>query len=442
MDGGPRSRKAHNWLALLAVLALATTACGTAGDSQAVPDNLVPPAETIDRIVDPGVVETDVEESTPEALDLDTAGDRVPTDVSDLDRENPVDPENESPGEDTQKDLSVGDELVDSEPVENPEEQQTQVLAFALNAIEDSDSYSFTQGMRMDMSMLGIDITFGGDAPLMYGTAEGSRSYALIDMGTFMTSIFEGMDVGDANGMDQLVALFSGTEIETWVDIDAGVMIYDMSELASVLGAMDPSATDEMSLFEGGPVLINMNEFEGEFADFVTEYGSGAQVIDPTQIAEVLRGLDEISETGTDEVSGREVTAFSGSISMSDYTAALGQDLDEAIDSLDSLGTGGIGADMFEDMLASMASAPVDVVVMVDNEGLLRRMELAIDMGPMFEALVDSDDPELSLLGHVNMTLETWQEFDEYGGSFAWTPPVGAVDLTAEFNELMAGAVG
>ena len=112
-----------------------------------------------------------------------------------------------------------------------------------------------------------------------------------------------------------------------------------------------------------------------------------------------------MTEAGTDEVNGIDVQVFDATLSMADYLAALDVDLTGL------LGSANVG---------DVESATVDLVVMVDADELVRRMEIDL-------ALVGPDGSET--------TLTTWQEFNNYGDPFNIELP-DAVDITDQISGL------
>ena len=161
--------------------------------------------------------------------------------------------------------------------------------------------------------------------------------------------------------------------------------------------------------------------------------GDGSQVVDPSDLLGALRSVDSVTEVGTDVVGGRDVTVYSGTLTMADYFAAMGQDIESQLGVLEDLGgTSGVDQTALGEVGEALTDLDVHVTVMVDEQNLLRRMETIMDMGDMFAAFDDSMQ--------VEMSVAVWQEFDDYGSAFTIEPPA-APDATAAFGALFTDLV-
>ncbi|MGI9605084.1 MAG: hypothetical protein ACR2P0_02985 [Acidimicrobiales bacterium] len=316
-----------------------------------------------------------------------------------------------------------------------------QVLAVAVESSE-SLSFTFEQGFAMEMAMGSFVIDISPDAPMMSGAVDGDRSYMQTDMGVMFEEMFSSLGI-DPGTVPELAAMTEGASFEAWVD--GSVMTLDMSSFVSAIGGTDPQVDPGLSVFADGPVSIDMAQLDGMNAAAISQQlGQGSQVVDPAAILESLRTVDSVAVVGTTTAVGRPVTVYRGSMSMLEYMEAMGQDLDTQLASFEGLGIDmGDDAAMLDTVFESMGELQVDVTIMVDDDGLIRRIEHAMDMGPMIEAMMS--DPSLGLdgagFGDISMSMDLWQEFDGYGDAGNFTSPPSATDVTTDFSDLLAGLV-
>ena len=76
--------------------------------------------------------------------------------------------------------------------------------------------------------------------------------------------------------------------------------------------------------------------------------------------------------------------------------------------------------------MGDLGEVTVDLVVMLDEQGLVRRLVSTIDFG----AAANASDP-------LDVVVETWQNFDNYGEDTGITLP-DAEDRTAEIAALLS----
>lgn len=315
-----------------------------------------------------------------------------------------------------------GDAATTTEAVERTEgtEQVGDVLAVALQSIEDT-SYSFEQGVRIEVDAPGESVSIGGEDAFITGQVDGGEAAINADIGSFMRSTFESLNVGDASDpfFEGILSSFDALQMNVWTTDDAVVM--DLSDFGPALGLLDPSASDEFALFSDGPVSIDLErlaELSGDLdvsaGDLASQFG-GAQVLDPSALVDALESIEELEAAGTDSVNGIAVDVYEADVSFADYAESIGQDV---FDDLDGLSDEGVDAE-------ALGEVEVDITLMVDAEGLVRQIVTSIDTGG-FGA--DSGAIPGSLV------TETWQTFDNYGETFDIVVP-DAVDVTDEIAD-------
>jgi hypothetical protein len=336
------------------------------------------------------------------------------------------------------------DAVPSSAAVPSGPQQAAQVLAYAIEA-GDELSYSFEQGMSMQMNMMGMDLKISPDAGFVTGEVSGPDSHMKVDIGVFMVSMFESMGFDASDPMfASMLGDVDSMSMDVWI-VDS-TMVIDMSGLASSLGALDPAAATEFSGFADGPVKFDLNAmaaFGGaDAASIVQQFGQGTQITDPAALIEALRAVEAVTEVGPGTVDDdTPVTIYEANVSMADYYDALGMDVDDQLGSMEQFGVtaGTAEAEILESILPAISNLVVEMTIMLDDEGLVRRIETVMDMGAMVDAMADAADSEgadMSGLGGTEISLMTWQNFDDYGVDIAIVAP-DAVDGTSELSGLL-----
>lgn len=411
----PHSGLTRRLLAVLALLALVGTACGAESESATAS---AAPAEAD---VDYGPSDSSADANTaPEAFES-PSGNAAEVASSQA-------PALGKAGEES------------SPPTAVPAPKQTaQVLAYAIEAGE-GQSYSFEQGMSIQMNMLGMNLDISPEAAFAVGEVSGGDSRVRVDLGLFMTELFEEM------GLDMSNPMFAGAfgdfevmQMEVWI-VDS-TMVIDMSSLASSLAGLDPAAASELSVFADGPVSVDLAAIGGlgtiDATALVQQFGQGAQVTDPAALIGALRAVEAVTETGSSTVGDTEVTVYEASLSMADYYDALGLDVTDQLGSLEDFGVGAgtNQAEMIESMLPGLQELTVDLTIMLDADGLVRRIESHMDMGAMMGSML-SETEGASAVGSTDILVDTWQDFTDYGTDITITAPE-AVDRTSELSGLL-----
>ena len=324
----------------------------------------------------------------------------------------------------------------------------TEVLALAFTAPEEL-SYTFTQGISMEMDMPGIGaFSIAPTEAIAHGEVDGTRNHIVMDMGVLFTEMFASL-----GGGSELANEFDGLTMEMWSD--ESVLVMDMSSFAATMGAIDPMTGSEFDLLANGPVLIDLSQAPGlTGAEFASQYAQGTQVVDPALLLQSLRSVDAIRSVGSMNHDGRSVEVYDATITMADYYEALGIDISAQLDTMGGLGLTAEDDAFLLAIIDAMSGLPVELRIMIDEDQLIRRLETTIDMQPLMAAMFE--DPDMlaalaaaegataeemaagaDLMAGMRYTVGTWQEFENYGGAFEITFPE-ATDITMEFADLFA----
>ena len=309
-----------------------------------------------------------------------------------------------------------------------------EVLAFAIQAAEDQ-TYSFQQGLSMRMNIFGQQLDVATDGPLATGIVSGDDQSINMDIGGFMVAMFEsfGLDANDPL-FGGALAEFQDIEMDMWVVDDQLVM--DFSDFTGAFGDLDPAAASELSIFANGPVSIDLDRLaelgvdQGVAAsDIANQFGQGVQITDPADIVSALRSVDALNEVGSDVVNGFDVTVYDSTVSLGEFSRAIGQDTSAALGQL-----GDLRIDE-EAILAELEAIEVEMTIMLDGEGLVRQLITTMDMGSFVSSTL-GEHGGFGSSADAEMLIETWQTFDDYGVDFDVVAPE-ATDVTSELAGLI-----
>ncbi len=315
------------------------------------------------------------------------------------------------------------------------------VLAFAVQASEDT-SYSFEQGVSLSASAAGMALDIAPDGPIASGVINGDDSVVHTDAGAFISGMFDSIGIDPALfGVD-----LSDAAIDVWT-VD-NVMVIDMSAFVGSTAALDPGSATDLAIFADGPVAIDLVELaelsnfgDADAATIVQQFGGGASINDPAMVIEALRVIDALEPAGSNTVSGTPVDVFEAVVPMADFLDALDIDVDDQLSGLDLFGglddTAGADDPVLDDAREFVDDLEVELVVMLDADGLVRRIESTLDLGAVMASTQSSDFDGLGL-GEVDAVVESWQTFADYGDEIDIVLP-DAPDRTSELANLLGG---
>lgn len=308
----------------------------------------------------------------------------------------------------------------------------SEALSFAIQSIEDS-SYSFEQGLTLELDLFGEPVTIGPDGAFVTGQFDEGESMINADVGSFLVSVLEPFGFSDDSAVfGQLLGGLDTAELDVWTTED--VVVIDLSELVSAIGVLDPTASTELDVFAEGPVSIDLNRL-AELgvdpavggSDIASQFG-GAQIPDPADIVGALRSIDVLEAAGTESLGGEDVDVYTAEISFADFVEATGEGIDSQ---LGPLGTFGLDAPDLdgEELLEDLENIDVDLTIWVDADDLVRHVITNIDLSTILGDLAGAGAPGVGADG--NFIVETWQTFDDYGTDFDIVIP-DAIDVTSE----------
>jgi hypothetical protein len=140
---------------------------------------------------------------------------------------------------------------------------------------------------------------------------------------------------------------------------------------------------------------------------------------DPGPLLDMLGGVgDGVTDEGTEEVRGVETTHFAGSFTMRDALEEVPEDQRASVEAL--FGSGQLGGDLLD------TEIPVDVFV--DDDGLVRRMEMVMDFG----ALGGVDVPALTMA----------MDLFDFGADISVAPPTGCDETLPTLPDIGSGDLG
>jgi hypothetical protein len=315
--------------------------------------------------------------------------------------------------------------------------------AFLASVAERSEAASYRFELEMNMTMdLGFEaIVVDPDEPFVYGAQASPEQLSMtLDLGVFFEAMVDGMgDLGA--GMGDLLPSGDSMRIDMVVDGDT---LWMRAPVFAELGQLDPSVGADPSI---APFLtlgdqwgrIDLSELEGQIPAGDLAQLAGTQAVAPEDMLALLDDVDLVTELGTDEVRGVEVTGLRAVTTIGALLEAQGQSVEDFQAQM-GLGSGAdpIAAREMEQAMAAFLDSPTDVVVWVDRAGMLRRFEAEMDLGAMFEEMAGDMG---AMFSGLEFSVGYVMDVFDYGQDVTVEVPnpENPVDLTSLFAALVSG---
>lgn len=301
----------------------------------------------------------------------------------------------------------------------------------AVAVATDGRSYRLTMDVSMTMSAEGEGFDMSGT--LMSGETDGEWTSMTMDMREVMGDM-----VGDLGGDDAIPeGLLDGMVIEMVTDDETLYM------RAPYFGALADMATDAgASPSDLGPLadLADLGDGWGRIdmsRISTTEVASaaGTQASDPRVFLDIVTRGTGVEELGTETIDGVEAHGLAATVTYADMIEAQGMDGDDLRDQM----TGGMapaGSEgVVEGFVDEMLSLEIPVEVWVDDDDLVRRIGLDLDMTSLVNGIAAGMGEDA---GGASMTMSMTMEFSDYGDdSIEIEVPDDAVDITDMYLDLI-----
>lgn len=296
---------------------------------------------------------------------------------------------------------------------------------FVLASVQRSEAASYTFAARlsmlMDMGFMRMELP--GEAPLITGMFDGTRTSMTADVGAMME------ELADSN--DEFAAAFTSMEsMRDQLIIDLVVDDTTMYLHAPMFGVPGMDATGagaDLSAVVDGWGSVDLTRVSDLGVGDLTSLG-GAGGMDPSTMLTMLQDIaTDVREDGRERVNGANTTRLIGHLAIGDLL--------EAQDDLAS-SFGDMGAPADADMWEMLTDTTVEIVVNIDDHGLVRRVSYELDMGAMLADVGASQGVGLEMMGEIEMRVGIVVDFADYGHTNVVAVPIGAVDIT---NQLIGG---
>ena len=306
----------------------------------------------------------------------------------------------------------------------------------------ETESYRFELDMNMTMDLGFEAIVIDPDDPFVHGAQASPDQISMtLDLGVFFEAMVDGMgDLGA--GMDDLLPSGDSMRVDLVVDGDT---LWMRAPVFAELGQLDPSVGADPAL---APFLtlgeqwgrIDLAELEGRLPTADLAQLAGTQAVAPSDMLALLDDVELVTELGTDEIRGVEVTGLRAVTTFGALMEAQGQSLEDLQAQMGIAGGADpIAAREMEQAMAAFLDAPADVVVWVDRAGMLRRFEAEMDLGAMMQEL----SGELGqMMPGLEFSVGYVMDVFDYGQDVTVEVPnpENPVDLTSLFASAFAGA--
>ena len=304
----------------------------------------------------------------------------------------------------------------------------------------EAQSYRFELDMNMTMDLGFEAIVVDPDEPFVHGAQASPELLSMtLDLGVFFEAMVDGMgDLGA--GMDDLLPTGDAMRVDLVVDGDT---LWMRAPVFAELGQLDPSIAADPA---AAPFLslgdqwgrIDLADLEGQLPTADLAQLAGTQAVAPSDMLALLDDVDRVTELGSDEIRGVEVTGLRAVTTFGALMEAQGQSLEDLRTQMGVTGTDPITAREMEQAMAAFLDAPADVTVWVDRAGMLRRFEAEMDLGAMMQEL--SGDMG-QLMPGLEFSIGYVMDVFDYGEDISVEVPTpeNPVDLTSLFGALVSG---
>ncbi|MGQ0617712.1 MAG: hypothetical protein ACT4PW_12110 [Acidimicrobiia bacterium] len=254
----------------------------------------------------------------------------------------------------------------------------------------------------MTMTIDGNDVTFTADGVT---DPENGRSQTSVDMGQVLGQMGEFGGLGAPPG--ELEELFSDPMLMV---TDGTRMFMKFPALAMMLGGGKDWVGFDLAQFADGAGAV--------FGGGPTPFGT-----DPSQLLDLLDAVDDMEEIGPEEVRGVPTMHSAGSLTVAELIASVPEELTKMF--------GGAISDVLPPG-AEDTEIPYDV--WVDDDGLLRRSRMAMDLSGFATGTGAEGIP-------AAMTITT--EFFDFGQPVGIEVPADdeVVDMTEMFGDMFSSGM-
>ena len=306
------------------------------------------------------------------------------------------------------------------------------LLSAALAETAEASSYreSLSFGVVWKIGGDQISTELDENNPVMVGEVSAERGYFRFDVGKFLDSI-----IGFSfDFLDDL-------RLEMWANDER--IVFDTSALQPLVDA-DPDF--DLGPLKPGVFFIDLNAIEADRSEFMNAV-AGSSTPDLSDMAKSLpAALISIEQTSTDP------STFVGTTTSARLSEALGYNIvDDARSDASDLDIAFSGdpeelADLFVQMYETNT---VEVVIELDDRGLLKVLWTDEDFSGIFRALAKSEDfgtefseeerqETLELLESIEFRLATRVAYESDADIEVSLPPLTTEDRTEEWREFLA----
>ena len=232
------------------------------------------------------------------------------------------------------------------------------------------DAGSANMAMVMRMSGGAQEMTINADGAFDFESGRGAMT---MDMG----------DLGAQMGMDTIEMRTDGTTI--------------YMKLPAQMNPPTPWVKMDLDTMTGVPGMGQLQQFNNN---------------DPRATMELLRGVADVEDVGSEEIRGAQATHYKGTVDLEKAVAEAPEETKKAI------------RQQFK--LLGVTEVPIDV--WIDDEGLLRRQEMTMDLSKM--------DTQGAPAGQVPTSMFMRMELFDFGTEVdVEPPPPGQVTDMADLQQ-------
>lgn len=293
-----------------------------------------------------------------------------------------------------------------------------------------TDGRTYRMSMDMSMTMSAEGQGFDVSGTIMRGETDGEWTSMTMDMGEIMGDM-----AGDLGG-DQAIpeGLLDDMVIEMVTDEETLYMRAPYFATLADLAAQGGASTSDL-----GPVgrLAELGDGWGridlsEISTTEIANAAGSQASDPSVYLDIISRGTDVEDLGTETIDGVDAHGLAATVTYADMIDAQGMDPEQVREQM----AGGAGsAGDTEGVVEAMLAMEIPIEVWVDDDDLVRRISLDLDMTSLVGQTAGIGE---DILGGTSMVMSMTMEFSDYGDdSIAIEVPDDAVDITDEYLALI-----
>lgn len=167
-------------------------------------------------------------------------------------------------------------------------------------------------------------------------------------------------------------------------------------------------------------------------SELLGQMSGGAVGFEP--MLELVRNAENAREIGSDEINGTTATGVAADITFDEMLGLSGMDLESL------MGSFGAPSAEVDAIVSAMSELTIPITVWLDDDARVVRVEMVLDMAPMFERLGEQLGEEIP--PGLKMSFGYTIDASNFGSPSDITVPEESTDITESYRELLSSMTG